>query len=259
VTVSIPQVATSQLVAFVLVATRLGTLFAIAPAFSSQLIPARVKLAAAVAFSFVIMPLATKGQPIPTDAGSVIVLVAKEAVTGLAFALALALVGAAVQLGAQLIDTLVGFSFASLVDPINNSQNAIFGQLYTLFATMVFLLTGGDGMMIQGIAASYRLLPIGQVPKPAALAQLFTNGLGQMAVAGLEIAAPVLVALLVADAAFAIVARAVPQMNVFVVGLPAKILLAFSIIGASLPFVSNSIQAQMQAAVEQALRAIGAG
>ena len=63
---------------------------------------------------------------------------------GLAFAMPLALVAAGIQAGASLLDTIIGFSFAATIDPINNSQNAVLAQLYSLFAVMVFMLTGGD-------------------------------------------------------------------------------------------------------------------
>ncbi len=75
---------------------------------------------------------------------------------------------------------------------------------------------------------------------------------------GLEIAAPVIIALVVTDAAFGLVARAVPQMNVFVVGLPAKIIVGFAVIAASLPFVAARISDQLEASVFTALRVLHA-
>ena len=74
---------------------------------------------------------------------------------------------------------------------------------------------------------------------------------------GLEIAAPVLVALVITDAAIGLVSRAVPQMNVFVVGLPAKILVGMTVIAATLPFVSNQVQGALQQSVMQAVQTLG--
>jgi flagellar biosynthetic protein FliR len=76
-------------------------------------------------------------------------------------------------------------------------------------------------------------------------------------VIGLEIAAPVLVALVITDAAIGLVSRAVPQMNVFVVGLPAKILVGMTVIAATLPFVSNQVQGALQQSVMQAVQTLG--
>jgi flagellar biosynthesis protein FliR len=74
---------------------------------------------------------------------------------------------------------------------------------------------------------------------------------------GLEIAAPALVALVITDAAIGLVSRAVPQMNVFVVGMPAKILVGMTVIAATLPFVSNQIQAGLVQSVTQAVHTLG--
>jgi flagellar biosynthetic protein FliR len=247
--VQIPGVAYSSILAFVLVATRMGTLFAVAPVLSSKLIPTKIKMVAVLAISFVVMPMATKGQTISTDPATIVGLAAKEAATGLAFALSLACIAAAVNFGAFLIDTVVGFSFASLVDPINNQPQAIFGQVYAMFTSMVFLATGGDQLMLGGIARSYELIPLGQMPSTARMAALATHDLGTIFVIGLEVAAPVVMALFVSDAALAIVSRSVPQMNVFVVGLAPKIILTFAIVAASLPFVANHVENSLQATV----------
>jgi flagellar biosynthetic protein FliR len=74
-----------------------------------------------------------------------------------------------------------------------------------------------------------------------------------MFVIGLEITAPALVALVVTDAALGLVSRAMPQMNVFVVGLPAKLIAGFAVIAASLPFMATHLQADLQSSVLQAL------
>ncbi len=163
-TVDLPTTVLAPVVGFVLVLCRVGGLFVLAPVFSINMIPVRVKLMLAMAISLAIMPLAIHGQTVPTDAGQVAGLMLKEIVVGLAFALPMALVTAAVQAGASILDTMIGFSFASILDPVNNQQTAVIGQFYSLFAMMVLLMTGGDHIMIEGMAASYRALPITAYP-----------------------------------------------------------------------------------------------
>jgi len=248
----------SSLIGFLLVLSRVGGLFVLAPGFSSRMIPARVKFAMAVAISLALTPLAMHGHPVGQDAGDLAMLIVKELMVGLAFALPLAIVAAGVQAGATLLGTIIGLSFAATIDPINNSQSAVLAQLYSLFAVMVFLLTGGDTVMLEGLAASYRVVPIDSFPDMTELAAQIVPLAGQVFVIGLEIAAPVVIALIVTDAAFGLIARAVPQMNVFFVGLPAKILLGFAVIGASLPFVAARISDQLETSVYTALRALNA-
>ena len=256
--IQLTGLAGSSLIGFLLVLSRVGGLFVLAPGFSSRMIPARVKFVMAVAISLALTPVAMHGHPVGQDAGDLAMLIVKELMVGLAFALPLAIVAAGVQAGATLLDTIIGFSFAATIDPINNSQSAVLAQLYSLFAVMVFLLTGGDTVMLEGLAASYRVVPIDSFPDMTELAQQIVPLAGQVFVIGLEIAAPVVIALIVTDAAFGLIARAVPQMNVFFVGLPAKILLGFATIAASLPFVSQHIAGDLQDSVYAALRALNA-
>ena len=256
--IQLTGLAGSSLIGFLLVLSRVGGLFVLAPGFSSRMIPARVKFVMAVAISLALTPVAMHGHPVGQDAGDLAMLIVKELMVGLAFALPLAIVAAGVQAGATLLDTIIGFSFAATIDPINNSQSAVLAQLYSLFAVMVFLLTGGDTVMLEGLAASYRVVPIDSFPDMTELAAQIVPLAGQVFVIGLEIAAPVVIALIVTDAAFGLIARAVPQMNVFLVGLPAKILLGFAVIGASLPFVAARISDQLETSVYTALRALNA-
>lgn len=254
----LPAFASAHVVAFLLVLSRVGGLFLLAPVFSSKLIPTQVRLMAAMAISLALTPIATHGQPIPGDTGTICLLMVKELAVGLLFAFPPAVVMAAVEAGAGLLDTIIGFSFAAVLDPVNNQQNAILGQFYTLFATMVFLLGGGDQIMIGGMAASYRELPIDDWPHMSAVTGQALSAFSQVFAIGLEIAAPVLVALIITDAALGLVSKAVPQMNVFVVGLPAKLLVGFTVIAASLPFVSSELQTQLTQSVGQAVQLLGA-
>jgi flagellar biosynthetic protein FliR len=252
----LPRIAGKHLVAFMLVMARVGPLFLLAPIFSARMIPVRAKLIAAGAIAFALTPLAERGQALPSDVIGVGGLVTKEALVGVAFAFVLAAIGAAVQAGASLLDTIIGFSFASLVDPMSNMSNAILGQIYSLFTVLIFVVTGGDQLMIMGLARSYDLLPLSVGPNTASLGGLGLSALRDVFIIGFEIAAPALIALIVADAAFAIVSRAVPQMNVFVTGLPAKILLGFATIAASLPFIAMHVQNDLATAVAAALQGL---
>ncbi len=255
----LPAIGGAHVLAFVLVMARVGGLFVLAPVFSSRLLPLRVKFLAAGAISLALTPIATGGRPIPDDPVMLASLITKEAGIGLAFALAVGVVMAAVPAGAALLDTVVGFSFGAIVDPVTGVQSAPLAQLYSIFAAMIFLLAGGDRVMIGGLAKSYEMVPLGELPSTGALAAMATSGLMSVMVVAIQIVAPVLIAMLVADAAFGLVARAVPQMNVFVVGLPAKIILAFALIAATLPFVSRELQDELTQAVTNGLAALGGG
>lgn len=255
--IELPAIAGRELVALVLVVGRLGPLFMLAPILSAKFLPTRVKTLVAAAVAVALTPIAAQGQQIPTSVFAFATTLAKEVAVGLAFAVALAVVTAAVQAGASMVDTTVGFSFGAVLDPMSGVSNGVLGQVYTLFATMVFLLSGGLGLMVQGLARSYDLVPLGTIPRLGSLAGLALNGLEQVPVIGFELVAPVVLAVFVTDATFGLVARAVPSMNVFIIALPAKVLLAFAVVAVSLPLVGLHLQDDFANAISQALQAFG--
>jgi len=253
----LPGFAAAQLVAFVLVLGRVAPLFLLAPVLSATTLAARAKFLVAAAVSVAIAPVAAEHRTVPVEPLAFALALAHEAAVGLAIALALGALGAAIQAGASLLDTLSGFSLGAVVDPVAGGQSAVLGQVYSLFAAMVFLLTGGVRLMIAAVARSYDLVPLGAAPARGRLAALALDALSSIPLIGLELVAPVIVALVVTDAAFGLLARAVPQLNVLVIGLPAKVLLAFGVIAASLPFVGARLRDDLVHSLAQALGALG--
>jgi flagellar biosynthetic protein FliR len=259
VDVELPQVALSQVGAFALVLARVGAIFLLAPVFSARALPVQARVVVAFGLTLALTPFAMRGQSIPDDAMAYAGLLVREILVGLVFAFAVAAIVAAVQFGAGLIDTIIGFSYAAVVDPFTQIQGGVLGQLYGLFVAVVVTVTGGLQLMIAGLAGSYDLMPLGDAPSFAALGQLALDGFARVFVLGLEISAPVIIALVVVDAGFALVARAAPQMNVFVIGLPAKILVGMAVVAASLPFVAEHVRGALEGAVLDGLRIMKAG
>jgi flagellar biosynthetic protein FliR len=254
----IQQVGASQTAGFILVLARISPLFVLAPIFSSRMMPARARGIAAVALAVGMAPVATAGKTVPLDVFGLGELVVKEILIGLAFAFAVAVVFNAISIAGSFLDTLVGFSYGSLVDPITGTQSPVLSQIYGLVGVMIFISIGGDTWMIQGLAKTYDLVPLLAFPSMGALIGGANAAFVQIFVSALELAAPVLIAVVITDAAFGIVARVSPQMNVFQVGLPAKILIAILIFGTSLPFAAGYISDSLQTGIVNALDSIKA-
>jgi flagellar biosynthetic protein FliR len=254
----IEQITASQTAGFILVIARISPLFVLAPIFSSRMIPARARGVAAIAIAMGMTPVALKGQNIPTDVITLTGLIAKELLIGFAFAFAVAVVFNAVSVAGSFLDTLVGFSFGSLVDPITGNQSPVLSQLYSLVAVMIFIAIGGDAFMIQGLAKTYELVPLLSYPELGTLIGGANGAFVQIFASAIEIAAPVMIAAIITDASFGVVAKVSPQMNVFQVGLPAKIMIAFLVLGASLPFASHYIADSLQGGVSDSLKSLQA-
>jgi flagellar biosynthetic protein FliR len=250
------QIGEQHVVGFFLTLARIGPLFVVAPLFSSKMIPLRARGVAAVALAVGLSPIALKGGKVPTDAMSIAGLIGKEALVGFAFAFAVAVLFAAVSAAGSFLDTLIGFSFGGLVDPVNGNQSSVLSQLYTLVGVMVFIAIGGDTWMLEGLAKTYDLIGLTQMPALGALVGGAQHTFSTIFISAVELAAPVLIALIITDAGFGVVSRVMPQLNVFAVGFPAKILVGFLIVAASLPFVAGWIGNQLQQSVMSALQTL---
>src|SRR5205807_931222 len=173
-------------------------------------------------------------------------LILKEILIGMAFAFAVGAVLAAVSVAGSFLDLMVGFSFGSLVDPSSGNRDRILAQLYSMIGVLVFIAIGGDGWVVKGVARTYALVPLAKMPALGSLVSGADHAFVMIFVAALELAAPVLIAVVIADVGFGVVSRVVPQLNVFAVGFPAKILLGFLMIGVSLPYAAGWIDGQMR-------------
>lgn len=248
----------AQSAGFMLVLARLTPLFVVAPLFSSRQVPVRVRTVVAVALAIGLTPLAMAGQKVPEEVLALFALIVKELLVGLAFALTIALLFAAVTSAGALLDMLVGFSFGAIVDPLTGNQSAVLTQLYGLVALAIFVVIDGDAWLLGGLARTFELVPLTAAPDIASLAQGVVAAFTTIFAAALEVAAPVLLAVVVTDVAFGVVTRVVPQMNVFAVGFPVKVVVGLLVVGASLPFVSGWISDQLQLSVAQALQIVQA-
>lgn len=180
----------------------------------------------------------------------------KELLVGMAFAFTLAALFSAVSVAGSLLDTLIGFSYGALVDPVTGNQSTVVSQLYGLVGLGVFIAINGDAWVIQGVARTYELIPLLDAPQLGSLvkgAQLAFAGVMASAV---QVCAPVLLALVITDTAFGVVSRVVPQLNVFAVGFPAKVAVGMVLIGASLPFVAGWLGDELQRSVGTALQSL---
>jgi flagellar biosynthesis protein FliR len=244
-----------QVAGFFLVLARVSPLFILAPLFSSALIPGRGRAIVAIALTVGLLPVVEHG-PIELDALGFGALLIKEVIVGLAFAYALGAMFAALQAAGTLLDTLIGFSFGALVDPVTGNQSSVLAQMYALIGVAVFIAIGGDAWVVKGLARTYEAVPLLESPAIGSMVHGAQVAFSGIFVSAFMIGAPVIIALIITDAAFGVVSRVVPQLNIFAVGFPAKMIVGLTLIGASLPFVSTFVADELQRSVSQALQAL---
>ena len=248
-----------RVLAFFLVLARISPLFMLAPLFSSKMVPARVRGVVAVGLAIGLSPVVSAGTELPTDVLAIATLVGKELLIGCAFAYALAATFAALAVAGSFLDTTIGFSYGSLVDPVNGNQSAILSSAYSMIGLMMFIAIGGDAWVIKGLARTYDVVGLTQYPSLSHIVSGATGAFVDVFTSAFEVAGPVLLALILTDAAFGMVTRVVPTLNAFQVAVPAKVVLGLLLIGASMPFVANWLGTELQTDVGTALQSIRLG
>ena len=252
----IAQFGEQHVVAFVLVLARVSPLFILAPLFSSRMVPARVRGIVAVALAIGLSPVVGSAQEIPVDVMGIGELILKELLVGGAFAFVLGALFAAISVAGTFLDTLIGFAFGATVDPIHGNSSAVLSQTYGLIAVLIFIAIGGDAWVIEGLARTYDVVGLTDMPSlghlvagtGAAFVKIFTSAI--------QVAGPVMLALILTDAAFGVVSRVVPQLNVFAVGFPAKVAVGLLMVGVSLPFAAGWLADELQRSVSSALESL---
>jgi len=242
--------------AFFLVLARVSPLFIFAPLFSSKMLPARVRGIVAVGLSIGLTPIALRGQHVPGQPLAVAGLMVEDLLVGMAFSFAIGVVFSAVQAAGTLADAASGFSFGAQIDPVNGNQGGAFTQLYGIVGVALFLAIGGDGWTLRGLSRTFDLVPLTSGPRLSSVVGGAEQVFGSIFTAALEVAAPVMLAMLITDVSFGMVSKVVPQLNLFGVGFPLKIVVALLVVSASLPFVGGWMSNQLAASVGTALQSL---
>lgn len=252
----------NHLPVFLLLLVRISAFFVAAPFFSMNGLPHRFKIGLAAFMAFITVPAMELDQPIPLDL-HFIVYVLKEALVGLALGFVAALITYTVQVAGAFIDFQMGFLIANLVDPQTGAQVPIIGNL-KFFLTLLFLLSiDAHHLLIEGILRSYQVVPVDQYfisIGSGPVAYFITTVFVQMFVSALQLALPIVGSLFLVDVSLGILARTVPQINVFIVGLPLKIFTGFLLILITLPgffYLLNGLAGRMVDTMGQLLRLLG--
>lgn len=217
---------------FLLIFVRVTGLFVVSPLFGRQNIPAYYK----IGFSFLMTIILSYTVPVPEPAAynslaAFIFVVVKEFLTGLILGYISYLIVTAIYLAGQMIDMHIGFGMVSVFDPGSNIQIPVTANFYFILTMLMFLAIDGHHLLIYTLNESFALLPVGiGFSAGQGLMDFVLSLFGSVFVLSIKIAAPVTAAILIADVALGVIAKAVPQVNVFIVGMPLKILLGLAVV-----------------------------
>ncbi|HLY65431.1 MAG TPA: flagellar biosynthetic protein FliR [Chloroflexota bacterium] len=225
-----------------LVFVRVGAMLSSAPLLNGRAIPGVLKVGLALLLTFLLLPM-NQGHfvEVPFEWLPLTLLVAKEIGVGAVIGFAANLVFSAMQVAGQFMGLQVGFTLANVIDPLFSDSVSLIDQLYVILASFIFLAIDGHHMLILAVQQSLDIVPLGAFHITGPFIDQLVVMTGGIFVAALRLALPITAALLLADVALGLMARTVPQINVFVVGLPIKIFVGFIVILVTLPSVGGLI------------------
>jgi flagellar biosynthetic protein FliR len=190
----------------------------------------------------------TFAQPL-TGSGDLAVLLTAgftNAVVGLTLGFLTGIIFYLFTVGGSLIDFTSSLSVAQVFDPISADRVTIFGRIFNVMAVALFLVLGGDRLLVAGFGVSFDAIPLGgTIALSGGLGDVALNLMGRMLIGAVEMAMPALAALFIAEIVLGIAARFAPQSNVFLIGLPIKLFAALASVGAVLLLVPDSINGVM--------------
>jgi flagellar biosynthetic protein FliR len=228
-----------------LCAARVVPVLVLAPFLGGRMVPGTVKVGLAVAVALLVWPQALRGVTLPQlSTVHVALLLGKEALVGVALGLCAALVFLAAEAAGQLIDLARGASLAESLVPQSGTRASPVADLYLQLAVVVFLALGGHRLFLAALARSYEVIPLLTFPSTAGLGALAVTAIeltGQMLLVAVGLATPVLLAAVLTDLALGLVNRAAPQLNAFVLGMPAKALVGAALVLVTLSLVAGEV------------------
>ncbi|MGQ0632962.1 MAG: flagellar biosynthetic protein FliR [Sporichthyaceae bacterium] len=213
----------------------------VSPPFATRTIPGPVKGVLAVALA---LPVAGRlGPEVPElSTPALISAIVLQAVTGAALGFLTYLIFAAVQAAGDLIDLFGGFTLAAGYDPLSMSQTSIFGRFHQLLGLVLLFMTNAHLLVVSGFLRSYDAIGVSEGIKLDVTAEALLSGIGTFFLAALEIAAPMIAVLFLADVALGLLTRVSPQLNAFSLGFPIKIFLTLMLIGFTFPLLPGVVE-----------------
>lgn len=236
---------------------RVAALLTSAPLLGASYVNRRVRLALAFALGLVLTPLVEAPAVSPLSAGGLLLGV-EQVVVGLLMGFAARLMLLVFDLAGQLVSQTMGLGFAAMVDPASGAQVPAVSQLYLILTSLVFVTLDGHLLLVQVLARSFEVLPLGASVDPGAFRELAMRT-GWVLGAGAVIALPSVTAMLLVNLAFGVMTRTAPQLNLFAVGFPITLIMGFVVILLSLPGVLSQVETTTTEVLSWALELVGGG
>jgi flagellar biosynthesis protein FliR len=221
--------------AFMLAFARIGAMVMLMPGLGETNIPVRVKLSAALLLTMIMLPLHRQAYQIDTQSLTpLLVLMLQEIFIGIVLGATARVTLGALQVAGSVIAQQMGLGFVTAVDPTQGQQGLLVGNFLTMLGVTLIFATDSHHLVIAALNDSYKIFAPGELMSSGDVAALATRAFATSFKIGLQLSAPFLVFGLVFNIGLGVLARLMPQMQVYFVGAPLSILAGFLILAAVL-------------------------
>ena len=226
-----------------LVTVRVAGMAVFAPVFGDSAVPVKLRLVVSVAMALAVVGRLARPVVLPGGWFDLAMGVGCEFLLGAAIGYSARLIFVGVELGAFHVSSQMGLALADVANPLKADAPSAVGGLFRMLAVVLFLALGGHRALVAGLLGTFETVPpLGFAPSPGML-DAVVGMLGASFVLALKVAAPVLIALMLATVALGLLHRTIPQCNLLSVGLPARAMLGLLVLAATLGAIAPLIEA----------------
>lgn len=232
----------NQLALFFLILVRLSAFLVTGPLFSIPNIPGMVKVGLALLISLIIFPLINQSTPVySVDGWNYVFALVREVLVGLALGFTASLVLSALMFAGNLIDMQIGFFMSMIFDPMAAAMSGIISRFIYLLGLAVLFAFDGHHMILAAIVRSFEVVPVNSAVVTGDSAMLLIKTFSHAISIGVQIAAPIIAVMLIIDVTLGLLARTAPQINVFMLGFPIKIIFGLITLSIMVPVLVRII------------------
>jgi flagellar biosynthetic protein FliR len=248
-----------------LIFCRITSFFVVVPVFSSRNVPTAFKIGLAVFITFITFSGIGMNDPVPIDS-LYILLVMREFLIGILMGFLVYVFFTVVQVAGSFMDIQIGYAMANVIDPMTGTSSPILGNLKYMLSILLFLSFDGHHYLIRAIIESYEWIPLNnqmftQIYN-GQISEFLIRSFAKMFYISFQLAAPIVAALFLTDLGLGLLTRVAPQFNVFVIGVPLKMILGLLLLILLFPELLTQFQSLftvMLGAMEKLMQLISTG
>ena len=219
---------------------RIAAMMMASPIFNIRQIPVRFRMLLAVLITVLVQPVLPASPVVAVFSSEAALILLQQIGIGVALGFLMQMAFNALILGGQVMAFSMGLGFANMMDPANGVQVPVVSQFWLILAMLAFLLMNGHLVLISAIVDTFTVLPIAVDGFGRAGIWELLSWASRMFAAGLLMALPVIIALLLVNIGMGVVSRAAPQLNIFAIGFPITLMMGFLLIWITLPQVMTN-------------------